>query len=116
MFFIKAFPSSDWDYYKNSKNCDTYRKVIYVKTGKHGNHFSFLFIFHSALLADIEAHYQDPKLPYPKEENPLMYELTSYLESAGFHNPLLKVRSCHYLLCLFGYKIGDFLFENEPNM
>ena len=47
--------------------------------------------FNSALLADIEAHYQDPKLPYPKEENPLMYELTSYLESAGFHNPLLKV-------------------------
>lgn len=45
----------------------------------------------NALLADIEAHYQDPKLPYPKEENPLMYELTSYLESAGFHNPLLKI-------------------------
>lgn len=45
----------------------------------------------NALLADIEAHYSDPTLPYPKEENPLMYELTGYLEAAGFHNPLMKI-------------------------
>ncbi|ESP05218.1 hypothetical protein LOTGIDRAFT_180993 [Lottia gigantea] len=44
-----------------------------------------------ALLADIEKHYQDPTQPYPKEENPLMYELTAYLESSGFHNPLDKI-------------------------
>jgi len=44
-----------------------------------------------ALLADIERHYQDPSLPYPREESPLMYELTSYLESAGIGNPLDKV-------------------------
>lgn len=50
------------------------------------------YIF-SALLADIERHYQDPTLPYPKEENPLMFELTSYLESAGISNPMTKV-SC----------------------
>ena len=46
----------------------------------------------SALLADIERHYQNPELPYPKEENPLMYEMTSYLESAGCSNPMTKVR------------------------
>ena len=44
------------------------------------------------LLRDVEAHYQDPTRPYPKEENPLMFELTSYLEWAGIHNPLTKVR------------------------
>ncbi|KAK3090762.1 hypothetical protein FSP39_014429 [Pinctada imbricata] len=45
----------------------------------------------NALLADIERHYQDPSLPYPKEENPLMFELTAYLESAGFHDPFSKI-------------------------
>ncbi|WAR23300.1 WASC5-like protein [Mya arenaria] len=44
-----------------------------------------------SLLADIEAHYSDPTKPYPKEENPLMYELAGYLEAAGFHNPLMKI-------------------------
>ncbi|KAI5219210.1 Wash Complex Subunit 5, partial [Manis pentadactyla] len=43
-----------------------------------------------ALLADIEAHYQDPSLPYPKEDNALLYEITAYLEAAGIHNPLNK--------------------------
>lgn len=42
-------------------------------------------------MSDIEQHYQDPSLPYPKEDNPLMYELTAYLESAGFHDPLAKI-------------------------
>ncbi|KAG8515502.1 WASH complex subunit 5, partial [Galemys pyrenaicus] len=44
-----------------------------------------------ALLADIEAHYQDPTLPYPKEDNTLLYEITAYLEAAGIHNPLNKI-------------------------
>ncbi|XP_070556885.1 WASH complex subunit 5-like [Ptychodera flava] len=43
------------------------------------------------LLTDIEAHYQDPSLPYPKEDNPLMFELTSYLECAGISNPFTKI-------------------------
>ena len=46
---------------------------------------------HRALLKDVEAHYQDPTLPYPKEDNPLMFELATYLETAGIHNPLTKV-------------------------
>jgi WASH complex subunit strumpellin len=45
----------------------------------------------SALLADIESHYRDPSRPYPKEDNPLMSELTSYLESAGISSPLTKI-------------------------
>lgn len=44
-----------------------------------------------ALLADIEAHYRDPSLPYPKEDNTLLYEFTAYLEAAGIHNPLNKI-------------------------
>nr|XP_014350179.1 PREDICTED: WASH complex subunit strumpellin [Latimeria chalumnae] len=47
--------------------------------------------FNKALLADIEAHYQDPSLPYPKEDNTLLYEITAYLEAAGIHNPLNKI-------------------------
>lgn len=52
---------------------------------------SALQAMNDALIADIERHYQDPTLPYPKEENPLMFELTSYLESAGYHDPLKKI-------------------------
>ncbi|RUS78371.1 hypothetical protein EGW08_013864 [Elysia chlorotica] len=52
---------------------------------------SALQTMNKALLADIDQHYKDPSKPYPKEENPLMYELTSYLEAAGFHNPLRKI-------------------------
>uniref|UniRef100_A0A3Q3K6J9 WASH complex subunit 5 n=1 Tax=Monopterus albus TaxID=43700 RepID=A0A3Q3K6J9_MONAL len=44
-----------------------------------------------SLLADIEAHYQDPSLPYPKEDNTLLYDITAYLEAAGIHNPLSKI-------------------------
>ncbi|KAJ3597772.1 hypothetical protein NHX12_001289 [Muraenolepis orangiensis] len=44
-----------------------------------------------SLLADIEAHYQDPSLPYPREENTLLYDITSYLDGAGLHNPLNKI-------------------------
>ncbi|XP_038056716.1 WASH complex subunit 5-like [Patiria miniata] len=43
------------------------------------------------LLADVEAHYHDPSRPYPKDDNPLMFELASYLESAGISNPLSKI-------------------------
>lgn len=50
-----------------------------------------VFLPRRALLADIEAHYQDPSLPYPKEDNTLLYEITAYLEAAGIHNPLNKV-------------------------
>ncbi|XP_076869010.1 WASH complex subunit 5 [Brachyhypopomus gauderio] len=44
-----------------------------------------------SLLVDIEAHYQDPTLPYPKEDNTLLYEITAYLEAAGIHDPLNKI-------------------------
>ncbi|XP_010788441.1 WASH complex subunit 5 [Notothenia coriiceps] len=44
-----------------------------------------------SLLADIEAHYQDPSLPYPKEDNTLLYDIAAHLEAAGIHNPLNKI-------------------------
>lgn len=47
--------------------------------------------FPRGLLADIERHYQDPSLPYPKDENPLLYELSIYLDNCGMNNPLTKV-------------------------
>lgn len=50
-----------------------------------------LCTMNDSLLADIEAHYKDPTRPYPKEDNPLMYELASYLDWAGISNPLAKI-------------------------
>lgn len=65
-------------------------------------------LFFSALLRDVQAHYQDPTRPYPKEENPLMFELTSYLEWAGIHNPLTKVRQSDHSTFL-GYLFFRFV-------
>jgi len=42
-------------------------------------------------MKDVEAHYKNPDLPYPSEDNPLLYEMASYLESTGISNPCLKV-------------------------
>jgi WASH complex subunit strumpellin len=44
-----------------------------------------------SLLTAIEAHYKDPSIPYPGEDNAILFELTPYLESAGFHDPLSKI-------------------------
>ena len=44
-----------------------------------------------SLLTAIEAHYRDPSNPYPGDDNAILFELTPYLESAGFHDPLSKV-------------------------
>ena len=56
-----------------------------------------------ALLNDIEAHYSDPNLPYPGEDNALLYELTSYLESTGISNPYSKVSLLFYCYCFLKY-------------
>lgn len=77
-----------------------------------------LFFGHNrSLLADIEAHYQDPTLPYPKEDNTLLYDITAHLEAAGIHNPLNKVWKPEMLLqtqcqqCLTKRRISQaFLF------
>jgi WASH complex subunit strumpellin len=42
-------------------------------------------------LAEIEAHYKEPSKPYPKESNPLLYELSTYLDWAGISNPYMKI-------------------------
>ncbi|KAJ9583230.1 hypothetical protein L9F63_022420, partial [Diploptera punctata] len=52
---------------------------------------SALQSMNEALLAEIEAHYKEPSKPYPKESNPLMYELSTYLDWAGISNPFAKI-------------------------
>lgn len=44
-----------------------------------------------ALLSDVQAHYRDPARPYPKEDSPLMFELTTYLDWAGMGDPWAKI-------------------------
>nr|XP_033788888.1 WASH complex subunit 5 isoform X2 [Geotrypetes seraphini] len=68
--------------------------------------------FNKAILADIEAHYQDPSLPYPKEDNTLLYEIAAYLEAAGAHNPLNKIyittkRLSHFPIVNFLFLISQ---------
>ncbi|KAK8773941.1 hypothetical protein V5799_011527, partial [Amblyomma americanum] len=44
-----------------------------------------------ALLAEVKAHHKDPSKPYPKEDNPLLVELATYLEWCGLYQPLSKI-------------------------
>ncbi|XP_044148704.1 WASH complex subunit 5 [Bufo gargarizans] len=64
--------------------------------------------FNEAILSDIQAHYKDPTLPCPKEDNTLLYEITAYLEAAGTHNPLNKIYITTKQLSFF--PIVNFLF------
>jgi WASH complex subunit strumpellin len=50
-----------------------------------------LTTFNDALMAEVNAHYEDPNKPYPDEENPLLYELNPYLECIGISEPLKKI-------------------------
>jgi WASH complex subunit strumpellin len=45
-----------------------------------------------AIVGDIQMHYINPDtVPYPSEDNPLLSELTKYLETAGLHDPYSKI-------------------------
>ncbi|KAL1469448.1 hypothetical protein MTO96_025056 [Rhipicephalus appendiculatus] len=44
-----------------------------------------------AVLAEIKAHHKDPSKPYPKEDNPLLMELATYLDWCGLYQPLSKI-------------------------
>jgi WASH complex subunit strumpellin len=45
-----------------------------------------------AVLADVQAHYADPaESPYPPPDNPLIADLSRYLELSGVNDPLLKI-------------------------
>lgn len=43
------------------------------------------------MLTAVKAHYQDPAKPYPSEENPVLYELATYLDTVGLGYPLDKI-------------------------
>lgn len=53
--------------------------------------FNAVSTLNDSVMKDIQAHYKDPSLPYPSEDNPLLYELASYLEAMGINNPCLKI-------------------------
>ncbi|PAA47126.1 hypothetical protein BOX15_Mlig019935g2, partial [Macrostomum lignano] len=44
-----------------------------------------------SLLAEIHEHYRDPTKPYPAEDNDLLFEVVSFLEANGMHEPLSKI-------------------------
>jgi len=53
--------------------------------------YSGLKIMNKSLLTAIEKHYEDPKNPYPNQDNPMMFELTNFLDLAGMDDPLAKI-------------------------
>lgn len=52
---------------------------------------SALQTMNDSVLAEVKAHYKDPSKPYPKEDNPLLMELATYLEWSGIYRPLAKI-------------------------
>ncbi|KJE94402.1 strumpellin, variant [Capsaspora owczarzaki ATCC 30864] len=52
---------------------------------------STLTVFNTSIKMDIDEHYRDPNKPYPAEDNPLLFELAAYLESAGISDPFTKI-------------------------
>ena len=46
----------------------------------------------AAVLADVQAHYANPaENPYPPPDNPLIADLSTYLELSGVNDPLTKI-------------------------
>ncbi|XP_063777365.1 WASH complex subunit 5 [Pseudophryne corroboree] len=72
--------------------------------------------FNEAILSDIQAHYKDPTLPCPKEDNTLLYEITAYLEAAGTHNPLNKIYITTKQLSFFPIVSFLFLISQLPKL
>lgn len=51
-----------------------------------------LNIINKSLMTAVEKHYEDPaNNSYPSEDNPLMFELTNFLDLAGMDDPLAKI-------------------------
>jgi len=51
-----------------------------------------LEVANKSLIKDIQEHYNNPTvMPYPDEENPLLSELSDYLENAGINDPFTKI-------------------------
>ncbi len=71
--------------------------------------FCSLDVMNTSLLADIREHFRKPtERPYPAKDNPLLAELSEYLETAGMANPLDKIyvtseplEDVGLLMCLF---------------
>ncbi|KAL0488232.1 WASH complex subunit strumpellin [Acrasis kona] len=55
-----------------------------------------LDVINNSLLADVREHFRSPSdRPYPNKENPLLAEVSEYLDTAGMTNPISKV----YITC-----------------
>jgi len=77
---------------------------------------SALQVMNNALLAEIEAHYKDPSKPYPKESNPLLYELSTYLDWAGISNPYTKIYVTTKNLEYFSVLLFLFVVSQLPKL
>jgi len=79
----------------------------------------------SSLIADVEAHYSNPETkPYPGEDNPLLSELSKYLETVGINDPFTKIYITtqpidNFPLLLFIYVISQlpkYQYDNNLNI
>jgi WASH complex subunit strumpellin len=54
--------------------------------------FQALDTFNHGVVNEIKRHYRNPeKHPYPKKENPLLFETNSLLEACGMDDPMQKI-------------------------
>jgi len=56
-----------------------------------GQLFCSLETMNQSVLGDIRTHYRDPEKPFPKPDNHLMTDLSTYLVHIGLHSPLHKI-------------------------
>jgi WASH complex subunit strumpellin len=78
--------------------------------------FYALDAINSALLTDVEAHYKSPETkPYPDDsENPLLSELSKYLEAVGINDPMTKIYITTQPLPYFPLFMLFFLLVQAP--
>ncbi|XP_054154297.1 WASH complex subunit 5-like isoform X2 [Oppia nitens] len=58
----------------------------------HSRHLAnALNTLNQAIISDLEHHYSTSNKPFLKEDTPLLYELTNYLEWTGISDPLSKI-------------------------
>lgn len=77
------------------------------------NLYGALDVINRSLLTDIRAHYASPDTkPYPDDDNPLLTELTKYLETSGISDPFMKIYVTsppieHYGVLMFFFVISQ---------
>jgi len=74
-----------------------------------------LDVINKVLINDIQAHYKSPETkPYPDDDNPVLAELSKYLETSGFSDPITKIYVTASPLDRFPIFVFLFIISQAP--